>query len=404
MSIIKEKVVDMFWRKARGLVNRNSLLRNSLLCCLFIISLTKCITPYNPSITTNSEKGLLVVEAYIIAPTGSIIKISRTKNLTSIDNYEKVSNAQITVISDNGDIIATAEEKSAGEYQINNPIEFLAGRKYALNIVIENEHFQSTFEEPLVTPEIDELNWMSKSAGYELDILLSTHDPLQKAEYYLWKYDEDWEYTARLFTEERWDIVRGLVVNTNTDNFYYCWDNSSSNSFILEDVKTLHEGILLDKLIVNLKAGDSRFSYLYSILVKQYAIPYEAYKYYNYLHVNTNETGGLFAPQPIEMEGNITNITNADEPVIGYALITTETSKRIYINGADVPYMKETQPYDCSLAPEDFFASPSVAYVQGWGLYLRLGDGYVYRKLNCVDCRGQGGNKNKPDFWPTAHE
>ena len=388
----------------RGLHERR-ILGSIILCCLCIIVLTRCITPYEPSETTSS-KGLLVIEAYIIAPIGSSIKISKSIGLQDPSDYEKVSNAKITIISDKGDIIANAYEYQAGEYLINTPIAFLPDTKYALDIVIGNTHLQSVFEEPLITPQIDELTWASKSDGYEVDILLSTHDPLQKTKYYLWRYEENWEYTAPLYTEDRWDPNRRRVVSTtNTDNVFYCWNNSYSKSLILGNTQTLQAGVLKNKIIANLKSGDTRFSHLYSILVKQYAVPYEAYKYYENLYTNVNESGSLFAPMPTEMEGNIKNLTNPDEPVIGYALLSTETTDRIYIYGKDVPLMNKKTGAECQIGPEpeDDVSTPEKAYQAGWGISLKDDNRYEYRRLNCLDCRLGGGNKNKPYFWPTNH-
>ena len=377
-----------------------------LFYCLCIITLAKCITPYKPSDITSSN-GLFVVEAYILAPIGSSIKISRSNDLQDINGYEKVSNAKVTIINDRGDLIATAEENNVGEYLISNPISFIADTKYALDIVVGNEHFRSTLEEPLVTPQIDELYWSPKSDGYEVDILLSTHDPLQKTEHYLWRYEEDWEYTAQFYAPERWDPEKGSVVeNTYTDNTYYCWNSDYSRSFILGDAETLQDGRFKNKVIHNLKSGGTRFSYLYSILVKQYAISYEAYKYYENLHKNVNETGGLFAPMPTEMRGNIINLANPDEPIIGYVIISTETNQRIYIDRRDVPYMSVSFYSECLLEPapgeQDIVSTPSIAYQNGWGISTNdEKTGYEYHQLRCVDCRALGGSKNKPDFWPT---
>ena len=377
-----------------------------ILCCLCIIILTRCITPYEPSGVANSG-GLLVVEAYIIAPTGSSIKISRTNGLQDEGDYEKVSDAQISVINDRGEIVAIAIEGEMGEYRIIDPVEFVANTKYALDIKIGNENYRSSFEEPLITPQIDELNWVSKNGGYEVDILLSTSDPLQQTGYYLWRYEEDWEYTSRLHSPERWDPYRGLVLTTNRDNAYYCWDSDYSRSFILGDTKKLHEGRLRDKVILNIKADNIRFSYLYSILVKQYAVPYGAYKYYDNMYKNINESGGLFAPMPTEMDGNITNLTNPEESVIGYVLMSTETSKRIFIYGTEAPYMYRPHSGECEqepIYPEDDVSSPRVAYAGGWGISNVRDDGtYEYRRLRCLDCRTKISSKNKPDFWPTDH-
>ena len=401
----KERRRVMNKLKKSELIDRSKLFGTILLCGLFVVGLIKCTMPYD-IVGVISTDGLLVVDAYIVAPTGSSIKLSRSKGLTESGDYEKVSNALVTVVNDRGDIIATAGENGfmTGEYVINDPLSFVAGTKYALDIVIGSEHFQSAFEEPLVTPEIDELGWAHRNNGYELDILLSTHDPLQQAEYYLWRYDEEWEYTARVFAGYRWDMERREVVPYRPeDNMYYCWDKSPHTSLIFDNVKSLQSGILKEKVIVNHKSGGTRFDLLYSIFVKQYAIPYEAYKYYENLRNNASETGGLFAPQPTEMDGNIVNLTNPDKSVIGYALIAIETNKRIYINGMDVPRMKADFNDRCMDLPvEVIIYSPADAYAKGWGIY-DYGTTYSYRRLECVDCRFAGGSKRKPTFWPTDH-
>ena len=46
---------------------------------------------------------------------------------------------------------------------------------------------------------------------------------------------------------------------------------------------------------------------------------------------NTSGTGGLFAPQPSEVRGNMTSLLNPDENVIGYVNVVTKTSKRLFI-------------------------------------------------------------------------
>ena len=386
-------------------INGYNLLWNILFCCLVVIGLSQCVMPYDPGRMVSSE-GLLVVDAYIIAPTGSNIKISRTKDLHEEGDYEKVSNAQVKVVDDQGNIVAVAGERvtGTGEYVVEDPIAFVAGTKYALDIVIGGEHFQSAFEEPLTTPEIDELSWVTKEDGYELDILLNTHDPLQQAEYYLWRYDEEWEYTARIFVGYRWDPVRREVVPYRPeDNMYYCWDKSSYTSLIFEDVRTLQDGVLKDKVMVSHKAGGTRFSYLYSILVRQYAIPYEAYKYYENMQKNVSSAGGLFAPMPTEIDGNIVNLTNPGKAVIGYVLIAAETSKRMYIDVMDVPRMREELSERCMTGVSGYSTNPEGAYNNGWGVNEFLDEVYTYRRMECVDCVVLGGSKKKPAYWPTNH-
>ena len=122
---------------------------------------------------------------------------------------------------------------------------------------------------------------------------------------------------------------------------------------------------------------------------------------------NVSSTGGLFAPMPTEMEGNIVNLTNPGKAVIGYALIVMETTKRMYIDVMDVLRMREVFPDRCIDEADLYFTDPEGAYNNGWGIYewveVHGRMGYTYRKMECVDCRLLGGSKRKPTFWPTDH-
>ena len=47
---------------------------------------------------------------------------------------------------------------------------------------------------------------------------------------------------------------------------------------------------------------------------------------------NTNGTGGLFAPQPSEVRGNIANLTNENQQVIGYINVSSVSIDTLFIN------------------------------------------------------------------------
>jgi hypothetical protein len=76
---------------------------------------------------------------------------------------------------------------------------------------------------------------------------------------------------------------------------------------------------------------------LYSINVKQYTWTKEGYEFLEKMKKNTEVTGSVFDPQPSELKGNIRNVSDPTEPVIGFFNICNIEQKRFWIKNSDVP-------------------------------------------------------------------
>ncbi|MDO3626770.1 DUF4249 family protein [Mucilaginibacter sp. BT774] len=73
--------------------------------------------------------------------------------------------------------------------------------------------------------------------------------------------------------------------------------------------------------ILSIASSAEKLSVEYSILVKQYALSADAYKFYANLKKNTEQLGSIFDAQPSAIRGNIHFVTTPAEPVIGYLCI-----------------------------------------------------------------------------------
>ena len=84
-------------------------------------------------------------------------------------------------------------------------------------------------------------------------------------------------------------------------------------------------------------ASSEKLSIRYSINIKEYALTQDAYTFWTLLKTNTEQLGSIFDAQPSASIGNIHNINNPNEVVIGFMSACSVSQKRIYINYTDLP-------------------------------------------------------------------
>ena len=387
-----------------------------LICCSAILYLlSSCIVPFEPQ--GIKETGAILVVEGMILEKGTMIKLTRTVSMytdaSDSARIDWVYGAHVHVIDDRNNVVAIAEPQIKDGtpgivYAVPGEIVFIPGTKYALAIQVGEKHYQSAFVSPVRTPEIDEISWRKNTNG-SMDIMVSTHDQENNTEYYCWAFEEDWEYRSLQYGELRYEPATGEIIEQSLFspiNRYYCWGSDKSKSIILGTTDKLTETTKKNQIIHNFKTNNTRFSYLYSILVKQYGIDSEAYTYLDNLRKNIELSGSLFAPLLSEVRGNITCLSNPDEPVIGYIAAANEVSARIFI---DMDLIGGEDLYDCGYKGSSQRTTYKIfelgdAYAAGLGIhYYDLGI-YYCSPIRCVDCTWRGGTKNKPDFWPNDHQ
>jgi len=385
-----------------------------LLLCLTILLLTGCISEFVPPEDMKDLEGLLVVEG-IIMEEGTRITLSRTvkldeDNLADFDQFEDINNAEIHIIDENQAIIAVAtQDYSWGPYSVNERFSFVPGMKYALDIkTTDNKHYRSAFVVPLHTPEIDSISYQIKD-DYRIDFLVSTHDPANQINCFMWEFEEAWEIRSKYFqfskydpTTKRFSIPQSLI----GENTHYCWDSDYSKTILVASSEKYMDAVIKNHKIHQIKPGTTRYSYLYTILVRQYGLDRDAYLYFYHLQKNLDESSSLFAPQPSEIAGNIQCLSDPEEMVIGYIFASKVTTYRLYVPMDQLGLSKHEDTINCKWT-ENQPSDHATAFSWGLGLssIYEVEGQYVeeYVDLRCLDCTLRGGIKDKPDYWPNDH-
>jgi hypothetical protein len=371
-----------------------------LLCVLVLFA---CRKPYIAPVQEQLNQ-FLVVDGLINASPGGISRftLSYSKNLNDTTRLYPVNNADLRIEGTDGSIYYLQGVNDSGTYR-SLPLQLLASNSYRLLIrTPDNRSYRSAFEPVRIAPPIDSITWEEQP---DLAIFLYTSDPANQQQYYRWEFEETYQTSAQ--TPSFWTVVNGRIVEADASNqTASCWITDASKELLIGNAQQLSTAVVSKALIHTIPKPDRRLSIRYSMLVTQYAISPEAYRYYRLMKQNSEELGGIFDPLPSQLTGNIVSDLDPDEPVIGYIAVGQTTEKRIFLDKQELNnWPLITTGYDCQVInlpsnPTDYsiYDYPDPDY---WFWYFSSGQppGLVLSKKVCLDCRLSGGTNQKPSFW-----
>lgn len=368
---------------------------------LLLLLFTGCIDPYFPPDLKSSE-AFLVVDGFIDVTAKSVIKLTRTQSLTTTDAIILETGASVWMEDEAGGKINLVEE-SEGSYVL--PFQNLSSSKYSLHIVTKDANeYTSDFVPIVKSPPIDSVSW-ELIPGKGVQIYVNTHNTESAEGFYRWTFDETWSYTSAYLSTYVFNPST-KTVSLRGNNIYNCWTTDKSNDIIIESTKRLSKNIVSEYPLKFIENTSEELRYKYSILVNQYSITEDAFKYWQQQKKNTEDLGTLFGPLPTQITGNFRCLTDPAEPILGYFHIGSLSSKRIFISFEQLPSppFYNTGYSSCDLGSvfnEDLerFSGPftlvgGIPSTTGPGII-----GYTYSSQFCVDCTLRGGVTTKPDFW-----
>jgi hypothetical protein len=260
------------------------------------------------------------------------VTISRTRDFGLAP--EKETEAEVTLLAYEGNRCFSFNPKT-GDYEL----EFFHGTpgyNYALQIELDGQTYLSTHQTiPLGNAE-DELSF---SFGFEpfrntTDEMVFTvygetklHDPSDPI-FLRWQVEETylWLQTVIPCTglcppPPPPCFISGIIDPYRLNLF----DGSGSSNRQLRQV--------MGKRMV-----DNSFLFPFFVTVKQYSISPEAFTYWEQIKITINNQGSLFDIPPAPVKGNIRNLNDPHEQVLGYFEAAKVTETRIFTTSKDVPF------------------------------------------------------------------
>jgi len=270
-----------------------------------------------PAITANNN--YLVVEGVIAAGQDStIIKLSRTVNVSGTTTVNPERNATVTV-QDDQNVSYNLLQIDTGRYGAP-PLNLDISRKYRLNIsTADGQTYSSDYVPVKVTPPIDSvyykiqsttIDYYNKIQSSGLVIYADTHDPSNNTRYYRWDYTETYIYQTDvesnfIFDPTNPDTLKWSRRRMPAEQIHTCYITTNSSAIKVNTSAVLSGDVIANNAITQIPSTSEKVLHRYSIVVRQYALTKDAYNFWVQLKKNTQQIGTVFDAQP---SANTTNL------------------------------------------------------------------------------------------------
>lgn len=390
---------------------------------LFLIGLSSCLEPYEVNI--KDYKDLLVVDALITDEVKNH-RVHLSRSVPNLDETPQVEAGALVIIKDENHNEEVLTEVAPGVYETDQK-QFIAkvGGTYTLSIRTANgQEYQSSPCNILPKSTLNKVyvktskKWNEDRTieNYGLTILVDGNS--YENGYMRWEYEEDWKFKVPYAPIIRYDYDAQSWVRIIKPENEICWKSSISNEVIIHSLANQGNFEVKAKEICFIPSGlTDKLSVRYSILIKQMSISKGEYEFWNKLKISLEDTDNIAGNQPFSIKGNIKNINDSKEPVLGYFQTGSVSFQRLYIDRNEVVSLglpMTPSNYGCLLntfiADGKDYDTPLEIYedlVVSGKLHLHdvVNDesgmrviGLMLTSATCSDCT-YSGTLRKPDFW-----
>ncbi len=381
---------------------------NFYITAILALMLTSCIKSYEPVIK-NSDAIKYVVSGQVNqgdAVQHISVSMSTPVNLPF---YNPLSGCIVKILDDKGNSY-TGIDMNYGNYDVTIPeSELKTGASFKVDILLHGgEHLVSDFDQIQECPDVDSIYYVLQEVpgaypfvpAQGIQFFLNFNGANVSCRKYMFEAYETYEYHSAYPIEWYYDGKVHHVVPADYSRMI-CWRTA-----LVKDVFTLTTSNLSQNkynhfplhLVDNYTSR--RLEYGYSLLIRQYALSDAAFIYWEKIKVTSNQQGGLYERQPLAVKGNLHNLTNPDQEVLGFFSAASVKSKRIFVSPVEnLPILYDPHCEVGTLLKNGLKQINPAAYPA----YL-FGDNYNFQlnviRSTCVDCLTLGGKNVKPDFWP----
>ncbi len=371
---------------------------------ILVLLCGSCVEPFEPVLEESQE--VLVISGMISDRPG---RHEITVSLSSpyrLPVFQGVDFCMVAVEDQEGNMVHYTNI-GEGVYMADLPDSFLeVGDAVSLQVITPDDLvYRSSFDTILACPQLDSVYWelgQQETPDPEftrpgIQFYLDMSGKSTDSRNIIWQVEETWEYWASLIgTHIMWGPLDVEEFRTNT--IFKCWKHAPLDHVYIGSTRSLSANELR-RLPLNFVSNETdRLSVTYSLHVQQQSLSSVAYDYWQRMNDQSVESGGMYEKQPASVAGNICNVDDPEEVVLGFFYATQLREERLFVHNNNlfdfyVPHIQcEYQPMN-TLWVQGSIHFPVYIYVQGpfkpsfWG------------PEECFDCRVQGGGTIEPEHW-----
>jgi hypothetical protein len=371
-----------------------------------VICAVSCVEPFQPDI--EETEGLLVVSGRITdRPGAHYVEISRSSKLEE-PGFIPVEGCVVRVEDQTGRT-ATYREDSPGIYRADLDEDFLGlNRAYKLFIdTPDGAQYESSYDSLLPCPEPENLYFEVDSQPtanqrvtyYGIQFYIDVDGVMNDSRNVMWQLEETYEYHANYLIGAIWNGRVFREFEIPTDSLYFCY-----KTLDIPEIHVASSGHLtvnkLTKYPLTFVSNQSpRLKYKYSLLVTQYSLSDEAFRFWEQSRIQLTETGGFYETQPSTVPGNICNIHDGTEQVLGYFYASQVKEKRLTVK-CRFRFRTPTGLHcelDTIMGVEEL--GDEYPYYMFSMSPFGIGPPYATSGPECFNCRLRGGTTTTPDYW-----
>lgn len=373
------------------------------LLLLGLFGLTACESYFLPEL--DDFEAVLVLDGGINSLPGPYtITLSSSAGIRESD--QNPVEGAVVVIQEEGGEEETLTEVEPGTYiTAVNGIQGTPGKSYRVSIRLRNgKQYESDFQEMPPALAIDsigadlEYQYISLEEpdvpGFQFHVTTETAEVQEN--FLLWSMESTFKYKAD-FTIDYLYFNRSIYPYANPTEFSTCWRTDPIRQIFTFNTQLL-SAPKVERLPLHFARADQReLSIRYSLLVKQFSLTESGYQYWNNLQRQIESQESLYNTQPFQIRGNLYNVNDSDEAVLGFFMVAGLDEQRIFIDHPDELGLSY------SYCEPDYFGYNFIGLIHpaNWPIYIYEDETGARALSNdeCFDCRELGGTTTKAAFW-----
>ncbi len=317
---------------------------------LLLFLLVACVEPIEPDF--KFKEGLVYIDAFLSTGKGtSLVNVFESRFVGSNLRYKSVPGVNVSFINIDTDRVVSLNEYN-DTYIPPNDFEASTGEKWKLVATFPDGRYYESLPELITEPvEISNINYeynpeliFNENSDDFLpghSVFVDLEDPVDRENYYLWKFRSfekielcDYCLNGVLRNGECIDPPKSLLYKDPVITIGYLCESDCWQIRYNENVKIFADEFSNGGTIKDLSVADI---FLYNkkniaIEIEQLSLSRNAYDYFKILKDLVDNNGGLNAPPPAALIGNIFNPNDDKEFVLGRFTAAAASKKSIFIN------------------------------------------------------------------------